>query len=77
LATVKVDASVKTSWICWRSTCGSIMPCMDARDGWRDHWPESHGGDRIKFERGKFSYVARQQSDGACPVSHQVSGGTQ
>ena len=45
--------------------------------GWRDHWPESHGGDRIKFERGKFSYVARQQSDGACPVSHQVSGGTQ
>jgi hypothetical protein len=45
--------------------------------GWRDHRAEMKGGSRSKFERGEFSNVARQQSDGACPVGHQFSSGTQ
>ena len=45
--------------------------------GWRDHWAHVNGGDRSKFERGEFSYVARQQSDGAFPIGYQVSGGAQ
>ena len=45
--------------------------------GRRDHWAEVNGGERRKVERREFSNVARQQSDGACPVGHQFSSGTQ